>query len=308
MKRLVYIFIPFLAILLMSHNASAINLNIPVSRVNSYSPVYWSYRVNNTWANFTMSTVTRDYDDANVGGIAVKSNGNSFVNIKTGDYVEIRMMFAFRGSRVNLIDDYSPSQNTGFFDVRNGLSHNTEVVDMEWSTPQTYTSDSDGAEVITVYHVTITGRSQGNNSYPIFPIYIRSNVTGSGDAQLEFYVSDMTIYNVASDADREEEATQEASDQSQDAGDSSSSDAEQGSSSLISAIGGFVNAITSASPSNCNINGDMGNFDMGSIDLCANPVPTFVQIISSLVLIAICIPFAIIMFNRFIGMFRSFQG
>lgn len=109
--------------------------------------------------------------------------------------------------------------------------------------------------------------------------------------------------------DEEQDATQDAADTAADSGDQSAADAENATAGLISVIGGFVNAITSATPTNCKINGKINNsFNMGELDLCAMPVPSFVQIISSLILIAICIPFAIVMFNRFIGLFRSFQG
>lgn len=109
--------------------------------------------------------------------------------------------------------------------------------------------------------------------------------------------------------DEEETATQDAADEAADSGDQSAADAENATAGLISVIGGFVNAITTATPTNCKINGKINNsFNMGELDLCSMPVPSFVQIISSLILIAICIPFAIVMFNRFIGLFRSFQG
>lgn len=115
-----------------------------------------------------------------------------------------------------------------------------------------------------------------------------------------------SINNINNDV---ENSTQDAADESADSGEQSAADAENATAGLISVIGGFVNAITSASPSDCKINGKINNsFNMGELDLCSMPVPSFVQIISSLILIAICIPFAIIMFNRFIGLFRSFQG
>lgn len=108
--------------------------------------------------------------------------------------------------------------------------------------------------------------------------------------------------------EKEKQETQAAADASADAGDSSSSDAEQGTASLISAIGSAVSVISSASPTNCKINGNMGNLDVGQIDLCANPVPSFIQVIGSLILILITVPLCITLFNRFIALFRSFQG
>lgn len=106
----------------------------------------------------------------------------------------------------------------------------------------------------------------------------------------------------------QEEKTQQAVDDSESAGGSSSQDAQTGTTGLLSAIGSAVNVISSASPTNCKINGNMGNLDMGQIDLCANPVPTFIQTIGSLILILMCVPLAISLFNRFIALFRSFQS
>lgn len=114
--------------------------------------------------------------------------------------------------------------------------------------------------------------------------------------------------DIIENQNKEENTANENVEQNESDSNDSSDDAANASQSLISAIGGFVSAITSASPSNCRIDGDMGKVDMGQIDLCANPVPTYMQIISSLILICICIPFAIIMFNRFIALFRSFQS
>ena len=109
-------------------------------------------------------------------------------------------------------------------------------------------------------------------------------------------------------SDEQEQRTQDASDDAQTGADDSEQEAQQATSGLISIISGFVSAITNASPSNCNIDGDIGHIDMGTIDMCSLPVPSFVQIIGSIILILVCIPFVIIMFNRFISLFRSFQG
>lgn len=108
--------------------------------------------------------------------------------------------------------------------------------------------------------------------------------------------------------DEEDQALEDATDNAESSGDDSSEEAESATSGLISIIGGFVSAVTNASPSNCNLDGDIGHLDMGVLDLCAMPVPSFVQVIGSIILILVCIPFVIIMFNRFISLFRSFQG
>lgn len=108
--------------------------------------------------------------------------------------------------------------------------------------------------------------------------------------------------------EEEQNALNDATTGAQDGADDSSEEATTATSSLISAITGFVSAITSASPSNCFINGNMGNINMGMIDLCANPVPSYISVIGSIIVVMLVIPFCIIMFNRFIGLFRSFQN
>lgn len=106
----------------------------------------------------------------------------------------------------------------------------------------------------------------------------------------------------------QEEATQNAANDSQTSGNSSQSSAEGATQSLLTTINSGIGVITSARATNCQINGNMGNLDLGNLDLCANTVPTFVQIILSLVAVVTVIPLAIVLFNRFIGIFRSFQG
>lgn len=104
------------------------------------------------------------------------------------------------------------------------------------------------------------------------------------------------------------DATQDAADDSSTAGDSSSDDVTSATNSLLSVIGAGIGAITTASPTNCRINGDMGNLDVGTIDLCANPVPSFIAVIGSIIAVLVVLPLVIVLFNRFISIIRSFQG
>lgn len=110
------------------------------------------------------------------------------------------------------------------------------------------------------------------------------------------------------DLDYERDETQNAADDSINSGLDSSQDAEDAMTNFINVIGGFVSVITNTTPTNCRLNGNMGHIDMGVLDLCSLPAPAFVQVIGSLILIAIVIPFVIVMFNRFINLFRSFTG
>lgn len=111
---------------------------------------------------------------------------------------------------------------------------------------------------------------------------------------------------------QKEEEKQELEDQAQDsesAADSSSEEAQEAGQNLLSIIGNIFGAITSATPSSCVIDGKVNNnFNMGRLDFCSLTPPPFVQIITSITLVVIVLPFVISMFNKFIGLFRSFTG
>lgn len=107
---------------------------------------------------------------------------------------------------------------------------------------------------------------------------------------------------------QEQQAMNDAVEDAQDSADDSASDSSTATTSLINTIGGAVAAITGASPTNCKIDGDMGHIDMGELDLCDNPVPSYMSVIGSLILVLAIVPLAIHLFNLFISITRSFQS
>ena len=108
--------------------------------------------------------------------------------------------------------------------------------------------------------------------------------------------------------DREQSETQDAADNSSSAGSSASTQSEQATSSLLSTITGFFNAIIGVNPSNCKFNSNLPFLPVnGEIDLCSISTPPIVQTLSSLVLVGLFIPFCIHMFNRFVSITESFQ-
>lgn len=195
-----------------------------------------------------------------------------------------------------------------FSELSSGVFNN-DMIDITNGTGGTLYN---GNSYYAVYHVVMRYLAGDNLSYKIgMPLGSTNYFVWSGET-LTFSMFNINQYRLtgesSSDQQNEINATNESVQESQSEGASSQSDAQTGTASLISTIGSAVSAITTASPTNCLLNGNMGNFDMGQIDLCANPVPTFVQIIGSLILILITVPLCIVMFNRFIGLFRSFQG
>lgn len=107
---------------------------------------------------------------------------------------------------------------------------------------------------------------------------------------------------------KEQSAAEEAQQDAQDDADSSGEDAENAGTTLLGALTAFVGAITSAQPSNCNINADLGHMNLGNINLCQLSLPSSVQVISSIILIAFCVPLSIALAKKMISLFRSFQN
>lgn len=111
--------------------------------------------------------------------------------------------------------------------------------------------------------------------------------------------------NRKDDEDRQNLESQSSNTDS--ASDSSASDAESTGTTLLSAFTAFVGALTNASPSNCNIDMDLGNLDLGVVNLCQLSLPAGFQALASIFLILFCVPLSIATARKVISLFRSFQ-
>lgn len=119
------------------------------------------------------------------------------------------------------------------------------------------------------------------------------------------------IWNYLQDKQDEEEedrdnVEQQSSDINSDSSDSAS-DAQQQGTTLLGAFSAFVTALTSASPSNCVLDMDLGNLDLGNVDFCTLSPPQPVPTIASIFLILFCVPLSIATAKKVINLFRSFQ-
>lgn len=106
----------------------------------------------------------------------------------------------------------------------------------------------------------------------------------------------------------DEDNLNQAQEDADTAGSDSSAEADTQGQSLLQAFISFVGAITNASPSNCNINGNMGRMNLGTINLCAISPPPAFQVISSIVVIGFCVPLSMAAASKMVSLFRSFQG
>lgn len=311
------------AVFLMSHiifsnNVGAISTNLSFDDIivkgSSLTPTI-ECSVNGSAAIVQYSWC---YSSSSGSNLLNNIHTTAYFDVEKNDYIEFDLV-------IRTLDSFSSGGGYFLEDVNNFAPSGFRLVDRQQIIDTTLYSN--------IFSVTNgTGENLVNGNYLFHAYRYVFRYVGDGSSvqlglnqqsasrgfvrysgQLYFRLANVVVYegitsSQSQDQKNEINETNNAVEDSQNAGNSSTSDAQQGTASLISTIGSAVTAISSASPTNCLINGNMGNFDMGQIDLCSNPVPPFVQIISSLILILITVPLCIVMFNRFIGLFRSFQG
>ena len=318
------LFIVISSVLLMSHNAGAIdvtfNLNDYEKQNFDVSQNYYDYKIYN--ANGTLNHQCLATYNCYVGNnqqIRVAATHDSFP-LKTGDIIVYNLAL-YSPAYLHHIDNLqfralAPGYGLSslYFHEVSDFSAIGGFVESFPSSTSNGIIDTQGYFISNLYEIALIATADGNRqlgSYNQNTVDIAVNMgnSSSGDV-LVVAVTGFTVYRYkGSSVNKEQsEATQNAADDSETSGNSSQSSAEGATQSLLTTINNGIGVITSARATNCQINGDMGNLDLGNLDLCANPVPTFVQIILSLVAVVTVIPLAIVLFNRFIGIFRSFQG
>lgn len=316
-KLVKYIFIPFFFVFLMSHNASAVTT---VLDMHDYDVINQEGQLRINCEFYGSPSVISNATECTSGpsGSGDQFN-NAFLryirsttqwNVKEGDILEFDVNvfspFSISSGQVNMSE---PVGVNLYF-----LGGSADFTSMEYKQTvsnvyEVETSILPSAIYQSVYHVTYRARRDGAVYIGLTSSQHWFQWMGKSSAKLTFAIYNVMHYRYAGSEENKEqaEATQNSADNSETSGSSSQNDATNATSSLISVITSGIGAITSASASNCVINADMGNFDMGSIDLCANPVPTFMQVIGSIIAALVVLPLVIVLFNRFISIIGSFQ-
>lgn len=125
----------------------------------------------------------------------------------------------------------------------------------------------------------------------------------------------INIYNQNQEYyDQQNEREQQDRDNLEDASDDASADASSSQSqaqstgtTLLSAFSAFVTALTTASPTNCNIDMDLGNLDLGVVNFCQLSLPQPIPTVASIFMILFFVPLSIATARKVINLFRSFQ-
>lgn len=118
--------------------------------------------------------------------------------------------------------------------------------------------------------------------------------------------TEQAIQNTLED---EKSQYEEQSEEVQDQLESDSSAAQGTATSLLSVVGQFIGVLTSAQPTNCNIDGSLiPHLPLGNLNLCTHSPPPVITIIGSLLLIAFVVPLAYYTVKRMLALIGSFQS
>lgn len=129
-----------------------------------------------------------------------------------------------------------------------------------------------------------------------------------GGSQTLHYKYDTSAEEMNDKDDEDRQNMEDQQSDSQDSSDDSQEEAESTGTTLLAAFSSFVTAITNASPSNCNLLMNMGNLNLGNVNLCQLSPPPAFQAIGSIFLILFCVPLSIATARKVINLFRSFQS
>lgn len=153
--------------------------------------------------------------------------------------------------------------------------------------------------------ILVTSRIVSAQYSPTYKFQVRMN-------RIVEYNADSTIQQSVENAlesqqKKEREELEDTQSDAETSADDSSDDAESQGTTLLAAFSAFVTAITSASPSNCNLDMDLGNLDLGVVNFCQLSPPASFQAIASIFMILFFVPLSIATARKVINLFRSFQ-
>lgn len=307
LKRLKWLIIPIFAILLMSHNTSALDINQAVE-------------FKQTWTNNRMVCAARFGSNISFNGNTCVLNGpgstgligtglsyiyTADVNLVQGDYYEFLLQVGVSGdAQTNIPIVWNMATTSNFTLV------SFEKVSIDENLGSSATSEA----YVSFYRV-ILRSSVNNSSYPLELGYSNHQTNmfyiagDTGSLTVDFRISSINRYSPKTDdqqsvvdaindqTEKEEQASNNISNQSADDYEMESASM----SSLFSQFGGFISAVNGASIGDCNIPADFNHIDLGILDLCRNPVPDYVQVAVSIVLCMLIAPYLMNIIKRILS-------
>lgn len=314
-KHLKWLIIPVFAILLMSHNVSALELTQNVDSVYSWkNPKIWCMV-------FHGSLYSNGSDTCIVGtntGTAWQGRGVSYIktaniNLVAGDFYQVYLDVA--------VSSGAQKQIPVMWNL--GTTANYDIVSFRMvSQSNNLGTTADNEIYVTTYEIILKGL-YNNPSFPIelgYPggdinmIYLGGDFyTDSMDVRIsrvnQYHPrSQQTNQDVVNSIENLSNSIEQQNEQENSAVDNisnqSADDYEMESanmSSLFSQFGGFISAVNGASIGDCTIPADFNHINLGILDMCKNPVPDYVQVAVSIVSCMLIAPYLMNIIKRILS-------
>lgn len=174
------------------------------------------------------------------------------------------------------------------------------------------------ADIITFRNQNTSASGNMDGSIHFSPVNSRliswNGLTTDDRAWLEEHIPSGTStadIESAIDSAREDEKSEyeDQADETENTANDESSAAQSTATSLLSVVGQFIGVLTSAQPTNCNLNGNLiPHLPIGNLNLCQNDPPAAIVVLGSLLLIAFVVPLAYHTVKRMINLIGSFQS
>lgn len=301
----------------LPNNFSTTNYSYDMHGVNEYIPS----QTLNTW-NWTTLSGSGTASYPNSGFDSFCFNTNSISGDSVSRFVRFNYSFTIMVRRIASID--WSFYSTPIISASSPYIVESDNVIIHSLDDGSSSGNSDGSYLSIISH-NITGYVNNSDSLPNRMCFTGDVIRAPSRFQFDFYISPgVTIFfeeksAESSSIDNQTQQQQEYHDQTQqtfdDAQDTADSDSDSSSSqatssgtTLLAGFTSFLGALTNATPSNCVIDGNIGDFRMGNIDLCQLDPPPAFQAISSIMVIGFTVPLSIALGRKMISLFRSFQG
>ena len=129
--------------------------------------------------------------------------------------------------------------------------------------------------------------------------------------QLDVKINSFVVYKNASSNAQEELAQEEKNAhnniKNQDKNGDANNNPSQKSQTLLQLSKDVFDAITKIKPTNCQLTLDLGVVKLPEQNMCSLKVPSYIQIISSILIITVTIPATIAIFNRIMALIKEMQ-
>lgn len=311
-KVIIGIFLSLGAFFLMSHNAAAVTTTLNMNEYDVIGqqgqlPVNCEfYGVPTSQSNVTECTARANTTSATPTlAFLRKMSSVSKWSVKTGDVIEFDL------------NVFTPIQSITPYSVHlYFLGGSADFTAMEYkqtvNNNQYYGQSSNFVKYQSVYHVIYRARHDGDVYIGLTSSQHWFEWLSGNDTYMTFAIYNVMHYRYSGSQENkeQEEATQNAADDSETSGNESQSSSQGATSNLLSVFTGFANVITNATPSSCIINAPLNttfSSDRFNVDFCGLDLPPAIGALTSIIAIMAVVPFAISMFNKFIAIMQGFQ-